>query len=526
MLEDPNQNTADETALESLGDGAGLREFGGLPCGEPVSCGDLFQEDRASVQLLPIDRLSLLLVDALAINGSNGSSVQHPLFNFSSDELLDVLAGEQDGYLDPVTQVVFIVCYASLMVLGVSGNLMVGWIIWRKKTMRTPRNLYIINLTVSDLSMCLVCMPITLVGLLYKNWGMGDLLCKLVPVLQGANILVSTSTVLAIAVDRYATIVKVGRSSRSKVHVTSSIAAIWTSSVLFTMPLYFYHSVTQYILRGMALAAVGNGVFSSCQCASSPLPQVKLGHIVLYKRCIFQWPSRAARNTWLILLLMTQYGIPILVLSVVHARIKHYLGHHLMGQYDARRAEREIERNRKTTILLSTIAVAFAVCWLPWHVVNLLADFEYEGLREPTHFYAVFGASHIMAMSSASINPVLYGWLNTNLRRELVEVLPHIFVKLGCLVAGVQGRGRSMGGGGPGDSPTRQPESVTLLVFQTHPPTSLTQMVARSSHPPTTTTTTTTTSTTTTAPTTTTTNTNTTTATTTATTTTLIGNDM
>ena len=247
MLEDPSQDAADETALGSLGDTAGLRESGDLPCREPVSCGDLFQDERTAMQLLPIDRLSLLLVDASGINGSNGSSSahQHPLFNFSSDELFDVLAGVQDGYLDPVTQVVFIVCYASLMVLGVSGNLMVGWIIWRKKTMRTPRNLYIINLTASDLSMCLVCMPITLIGLLYKNWGMGDLLCKLVPVLQSANIMVSTSTVLAIAVDRYATIVKVGRSSRSKMHVTSSIAAIWTSSVLFTMPLYFYHSVTQ-----------------------------------------------------------------------------------------------------------------------------------------------------------------------------------------------------------------------------------------------------------------------------------------
>ena len=235
---------------------------------------------------------------------------------------------------------------------------------------------------------------------------------------------------------------------------------------------------------------------------------------MLYKRCIFHWPSRAARNTWLILLLVTQYGIPILVLSVVHARIKQYLGHHLMGQYDARRAEREIERNRKTTILLSTIAVAFAVCWLPWHVVNLLADFEYEGLREPTHFYAVFGASHIMAMSSACINPVLYGWLNTNLRRELVDFLPPIFVKLGCLVPGARARGRSMGGGGAGDSPTRQPESVTLLVFQTHPPTSLTQTVPRSPHLPTTTTTTTTSTTTIT------------TTTTNTTTTTLIGNNI
>lgn len=248
MLQDPTQDAADESALGGLGDPGDVRsEAEGLPCREPVSCGGLLQEDVAG-QLLPIDRLSLLLVDASGINGSNGSTNthhHHPLFNFSSDELLEVLAGVQDGYLDPVTQVVFIVCYASLMVLGVGGNLMVGWIIWRKKTMRTPRNLYIINLTASDLSMCLVCMPITLVGLLYKNWGMGDLLCKLVPVLQSANIMVSTSTVLAIAVDRYATIVKVGRSSRSRLHVTSSIAAIWTSSVLFTMPLYFYHSVTQ-----------------------------------------------------------------------------------------------------------------------------------------------------------------------------------------------------------------------------------------------------------------------------------------
>lgn len=253
MLQDPSQDAAEESALGGLGDAGEVRdETGGLPCREPVSCGGLFQEDGAG-QLLPIDRLSLLLVDASGINGSNGSSsgthYHPPLFNFSSDELLDVLSGVKDGYLDAVTQVVFIVCYASLMVLGVGGNLMVGWIIWRKKTMRTPRNLYIINLTVSDLSMCLVCMPITLVGLLYKNWGMGELLCKLVPVLQSANIMVSTSTVLAIAVDRYATIVKVGRSSRSKLHVTSSIVAIWTSSVLFTMPLYFYHSVTQVRAR-------------------------------------------------------------------------------------------------------------------------------------------------------------------------------------------------------------------------------------------------------------------------------------
>ena len=30
--------------------------------------------------------------------------------------------------------------------------------------------------------------------------------------------------------------------------------------------------------------------------------------------------------------------------------------------------------------------------------------------------------SHVLAMSSCVSNPVLYGWLNTNLRKELLKV--------------------------------------------------------------------------------------------------------
>ncbi|XP_042220741.1 neuropeptide Y receptor type 6-like [Homarus americanus] len=415
-----------------------------VSCRDHGACGGFSPQEDLTNPFLPLEKLGKLLLEPSLPNNTNTSS-HHPLFNFSIHEAYDIISDTQAGYLDGVTEVVFIVCYVSLILFGVGGNMMVGWVIWRKRTMRTPRNLYIINLTVSDLSMCLVCMPVTLVGLLYKNWGMGSLACKLVPVLQGANIMVSTSTVVAIAVDRYATIVKAGGSTRNKFHVAASICAIWVSSVLFALPLYFYYIVAQ----------------------------VKLQHILLYSRCVDHWPSRSAKNVWIIALLLTQYGIPIVVLSVVHARIKRYLSQHMMGQYDARRAQKEIERNRKTTILLSTIAVAFAVCWLPWNIVNLLADFEYEGFKDPTHLYTVFGACHMIAMSSACINPVLYGWLNTNLRRELLEFLPPIFAKMGWILP-ESFRRRT------GDSPTRQPESVTLLVFQGNQNNSI-QTVA---HPP------------------------------------------
>lgn len=447
MLEEPSAVLVggDDAGEESDRENVGIRGVEEVSCKEPGACSDYFgiSDDLASPSL-PLKRLGKLLLDPNFVNTSSG--LHQPLFNFSIQDVYDIISDTQAGYLDAVTEIVFIVCYVSLILFGVIGNLMVGWVIWRKRVMRTPRNLYIINLAVSDLSMCLVCMPITLHGLLYKNWQMGSLTCKLVPVLQGANIMVSTSTVVAIAVDRYATIVKVGRTPQNKIHVGASIGAIWVSSVFFTLPLYFYYRVQQ----------------------------VTLEHILLYERCIIHWPSRSIRNIWNIALLLTQYGIPILVLSVVHARIKRYLSKHMMGQYDPRRAQKEIERNRRTTILLSTIAIVFAVCWLPWNIVNMLADFEYEGFRDPNHLYTVFGACHMIAMSSACINPVLYGWLNTNLRRELLEFLPPVFTKIGWIVP--ESLRRRMGG----DSPTRQPESVTLLVFQANQTNSI-QTVA---HPP------------------------------------------
>lgn len=45
--------------------------------------------------------------------------------------------------------------------------------------------------------------------------------------------------------------------------------------------------------------------------------------------------------------------IPPLVVAVVHARIANHLRVHTMTQKDSVRAKREIERNRRTTLLLS-----------------------------------------------------------------------------------------------------------------------------------------------------------------------------
>ena len=44
--------------------------------------------------------------------------------------------------------------------------------------MRTARNVYVVNLAISDLMLCLITMPLTLVEILYLTWQFGNMEVK------------------------------------------------------------------------------------------------------------------------------------------------------------------------------------------------------------------------------------------------------------------------------------------------------------------------------------------------------------
>lgn len=71
--------------------------------------------------------------------------------------------------------------------------------------MRTARNMFIVNLAVSDALVCCVGTPLTLMELLTKHWPLPDWpsLCKACGAIQAISIFVSTISITAIALDRY-----------------------------------------------------------------------------------------------------------------------------------------------------------------------------------------------------------------------------------------------------------------------------------------------------------------------------------
>lgn len=69
--------------------------------------------------------------------------------------------------------------------------------------------------------------------------------------------------------------------------------------------------------------------------------------------------------------------------------------------------------------ILTCIAIVFTLSWLPLTILTIVIEFEAYSFKSTELMYSLFVLCHILAMSSAGTNPLLYGYLNTNFRRDL-----------------------------------------------------------------------------------------------------------
>ena len=97
---------------------------------------------------------------------------------------------------------ILITFYFVIFIVGIFGNLLVVYVVVRNKSMQTITNIFITNLAVSDIMMCLLAVPFTPLSAFLKSWVFGDALCHIVPMTLGVSVYVSTLTSTAIAIDR------------------------------------------------------------------------------------------------------------------------------------------------------------------------------------------------------------------------------------------------------------------------------------------------------------------------------------
>lgn len=303
--------------------------------------------------------------------------------------------------VDDTALIVLLIAYVVLIITGALGNGLVCMAVARKPAMRTARNVFIINLAISDLILCLFTMPFSLVEIMMKFWPLGTFTCKLVAGLQATSIFVSTISITAIALDRYHVIVYPTQDSCHPLRVILTLSCIWLIALLLATPLFLFKTVVHISVN---------------------LPWLKS---VNY--CIERWPIDHGRGFYSVFSMVFQYLLPILIVSIAYARICRKLTTRMgtKGTKLKEKQARDKKRVKKTNTLLISIALIFGISWLPLNILNVVADF-FDPLDDGT-FRIVFACCHMAGMSSACSNPLLYGWLNENFRKEFKEIFAACF---------------------------------------------------------------------------------------------------
>lgn len=154
---------------------------------------------------------------------------------------------EGESFVDPISlgaiQIFFCILYATVFVLGVFGNALVCYVVLRNRAMQTVTNIFITNLALSDILLCLLAVPFTPMYTFLGRWAFGKTLCHFMPFAQGCSIYISTLTLTSIAIDRYFVIIYPFKPRMKLSTCITIIIAIWMVALLATLPYGLYMKI-------------------------------------------------------------------------------------------------------------------------------------------------------------------------------------------------------------------------------------------------------------------------------------------
>lgn len=363
---------------------------------------------RNNFSLMPV--MTVTISTVLPPLYSTSTSTLSPTNNSGAINSTATLDASTNLMRSPSVQIFFGVLYAFIFVVGIAGNVLVCYVVFRNKAMQTVTNYFITNLALSDILLCILAVPFTPLYTFLERWVFGSPLCHIVPYAQGCSVYISTLTLTAVAIDRFFVIVYPFQ-PRMKLSVCISIiVSIWVFALLVTLPYGLYMRI-----------------------------QEDYGH----NYCEENWPEPTSiKIIFSICTTMLQFAIPFLMITVCYISVSIKLNDRARlkpGSKTSKREEADRDRKKRTNRMLIAMVAVFGISWMPLNVYNIRADLRpIEDTSEDNSEYSllIFFVTHAIAMSSTCYNPFLYAWLNENFRKEFIQILPCLFRALSPLNGG------------------------------------------------------------------------------------------
>ncbi|KAL2102221.1 hypothetical protein ACEWY4_001389 [Coilia grayii] len=288
-------------------------------------------------------------------------------------------------------------------ITGMVGNFLVMYAFSKSKVLRTPSNMFIINLAIADFLMCITQTPTFFVNSMHKRWIFGEKACELYAFCGALFGICSMITLMVIAVDRYFVITRplasIGKMSRKRALVIMAVS--WIYSMGWSLPPFFGWS-----------AYVPEGLMTSCS----------------WDYTTFTPSVRA----YTMLLFVFVFFIPLFVIIYCYFFIFRAIRNtnRAVGKISGESTKNSVRRfNRlqndwKMAKVALIVILLYVISWSPYSCVALTA---FAGHADKLTPY-IHSVPAVIAKASAIHNPIIYAITHPKYRSAIAKYIPWLGV--------------------------------------------------------------------------------------------------
>ena len=319
--------------------------------------------------------LTMFMNDSEAMGGCNGSIPQ---------------GGKSGGSSRmPIFQIIMVVVYGILCLVGIFGNGLVIFVITRYTKMKTVTNMYILNLSIAD-GIFLSGLPMVMTTSVTRQWVFGYAMCKIYFMMTCINMFTGALTLTAMAGDRFLAVCYPIDSMRYRTpkYALIVITLIWIISFVIMLPVVLYAQMVQNPYQ-----------------------------VDVYT-CTINWPAAhemTANRIYIIYTMLLGFVIPVLLIIILYT----LLIVRLKTTGPRVKTTEKRRSHKKVTKLVTLIIGVFVICWLPYWGFQLFLIIFFK----PLQYWQImlFQVFTLLSYANSMINPLLYAFTNDNFRESFIS---------------------------------------------------------------------------------------------------------
>ncbi|XP_028284419.1 teleost multiple tissue opsin a [Parambassis ranga] len=298
-----------------------------------------------------------------------------------------VCAGAVEGHLrggsyrttlTPTGNLLVAVCLGFIGTFGLLNNLLVMVLFCRYKMLRSPINLLLINISISDLLVCVLGTPFSFAASTQGRWLIGEVGCVWYGFANSLFGIVSLISLAVLSYERYSTMMGPTEADSSNYRkISLGILLSWVYSLIWTVPPLFGWS--HYGPEGPGTT------------------------------CSVNWTTKTANNiSYIICLFVFCLIVPFLVIVFCYGKLLCAI-----RQVSGINASMSRKREQRVLFMVVVMVICYLLCWLPYGIMALMATFGQPGLVTPEASII----PSVLAKTSTVINPVIYVFMNKQFYR-------------------------------------------------------------------------------------------------------------